>query len=64
MKIIIIIITIIIMIMIMMMLIIIIIVIIIRIKVKKTTAKTDQTTRKRLRYTIFRLANTSLHQVY
>ena len=35
-----------------------------RIKIKKATAKTDQTTWKRLRYTIFRLANTSLHQVY
>ena len=34
-----------------------------RVKVKKTNAKTDKTTRKRLRYTIFRLANTSLHQV-
>ena len=30
-------------------------------KVKKTTAETDQTTWKRLRYTILRLANTSLH---
>ena len=35
-----------------------------RIKVKTTSAKTDQTMWKRLRYTIFRLANTSLHQVY
>ena len=34
-----------------------------RIKVKKTTAKTDQTMWKSLRYTIFRLANTSLHPV-
>ena len=34
-----------------------------KIKVKKTTAKTDQTKWKMLRYTIFRLANTSLHQV-
>ena len=33
-----------------------------RIKVKKATAKTDQTTSKRLRYTIFRLANTSILQ--
>ena len=37
-----------------------------RIKANKTTAKTDQTTWERLRYTIFPLANiyTSLHQVY
>ena len=34
------------------------------IKVKKTTAKTDQTTSKRLRCTIFRLANTNLHRAY
>ena len=34
-----------------------------RIKVKKTPAKTDQTMWKSLRYTIFRLANTSLHPV-
>ena len=36
-----------------------------KIKLKKTTAKTGQTTKKkRLRYTAFQLANTSLHQVY
>ena len=34
-----------------------------RIKVKKTTAKSDQTTWKMVRYKIFRPANTSLHHV-
>ena len=35
-----------------------------RIELKKNTAKADQTTWKRLKYTIFRLANTNPHQVY